>query len=119
MRNITIEDVRVHSSFFFPYTIRCNVTNPCTDINFYNVRTDHWLVGQKSTGYICEYAMGKGRNNVPKIHCLDDDGEEDEDIVQGKESNLFDWAFEESLTAIKVSRMIFEEIEKAAEEIGY
>ena len=63
--------------------------------------------------------MGKGRNNVPKIHCLDDDGEEDEDIVQGKESNLFDWAFEESLTAIKVSRMIFEEIEKAAEEIGY
>ena len=72
MRNITLEDIQIHNSLFYPYTIRCNATNPCKDINFYNVRTDKWRVGQKQNGYVCEYAMGKGRNNLPPIHCLEE-----------------------------------------------
>ena len=72
MRNITVEDVRIHNSFFYPYTIRCNASNPCRDINFYNVQTDSWKIGQKQTGYLCEYVIGKGRNNLPPIHCLEE-----------------------------------------------
>ena len=71
MANITLQDIKIHKSLLYPYTIRCNVSNPCKDINFYNVQTDKWLVGQKETGYMCEYVFGKGRNNVPKIHCLE------------------------------------------------
>ena len=70
-RNITLEDVKIHKSLLYPYTIRCNVSNPCTDINFYNVQTDSWRIGLKQKGYVCEYAMGHMKNTIPKIGCLD------------------------------------------------
>jgi len=74
MANITLQDIKIHKSLLYPYTIRCNVSNPCKDINFYNVQTDKWLIGMKQTGYVCEYAMGKRRDNYPPIHCLDNIG---------------------------------------------
>jgi hypothetical protein len=30
LKNITLEDVKIHNSLLYPVTIRCNVTNPCT-----------------------------------------------------------------------------------------
>lgn len=33
LRNITLKNVMINNSFFFPVIIRCNETNPCT--NFY------------------------------------------------------------------------------------
>jgi hypothetical protein len=72
LRNITLEKIKIHKSFLYPYTIRCNVTNPCQDINFYEVQTDEWQHGQKDTGYVCEYVMGKRRDTHPVLHCLDE-----------------------------------------------
>ena len=74
MRNITLEDVKIHKSFLYPVTIRCNVSNPCTEINFINVNIDEWVIGQKEKGYVCEFATGKGIKNSPPIHCLNDEG---------------------------------------------
>jgi len=74
LRNITLDDIKIHKSFLYPYTIRCNVSNPCTEINFYDVQTDMWQIGRPDTGYVCEYAMGKTRGTTPKIHCLDEIG---------------------------------------------
>ena len=54
LRNITLKNVMVNNSFFFPVVIRCNETNPCKDFLFENVTTDKWHVGQKSVGVVCE-----------------------------------------------------------------
>lgn len=70
LRNITLEDITIHDSLLYPIILRCNVSNPCTDINFINVRTDKWSIGQKKNGYVCEYASGRGEGNQPIIHCL-------------------------------------------------
>lgn len=53
LRNITLDDISIHESLLYPVTIRCNVTNPCKDINFINVKTDGWRIGQKKNGYVC------------------------------------------------------------------
>lgn len=58
MRNITLDKVRIHKSLLFPIIIRCDVKNPCTDINFYDVQVDQWRIGNKDKGYVCEYASG-------------------------------------------------------------
>jgi len=39
------------------------------------VKTDTWQHGQKQTGYVCEYALGKRSGTYPPLHCLDDVGE--------------------------------------------
>lgn len=57
-RNITLKDVSIHKPLLFPVIIRCNETNPCHDINFYNVKTDKWRIGKKHKGFVCEYAYG-------------------------------------------------------------
>jgi hypothetical protein len=36
------------------------------------VNIDEWVVGQKEKGYVCEFATGKGINNSPPLHCLND-----------------------------------------------
>lgn len=59
-RNITLENIDIKNSLLYPVTIRCNVSNPCEHINFINVRTDKWDIGQKETGHVCEYASGIG-----------------------------------------------------------
>ena len=118
MRNITLQDVDIRNSLLYPYTIRCNVTNPCKDINFYNVRTDKWLIGRKQTGYVCDYAMGKRKDNYPPIHCLDDvsDASIEETVPR---SSLFEDAVERTWNGFKVTRRMFEEMEKAVLEVGY
>ncbi len=70
LRNITLDNIKIHKSLLYPVTIRCNVSNPCTEINFYNVTTDEWQIGQKDKGYVCEFASGNAKNNSPLIHCL-------------------------------------------------
>lgn len=71
LRNVTLRNIRIHKSFLYPYTIRCNVSNPCTDINFHNVVTDSWQHGQPTRGYVCEYASGSSSGTSPPLHCLD------------------------------------------------
>jgi hypothetical protein len=72
LTNITLEDITIHKSLLYPVTLRCNVSNPCTEINFINVKTDEWLIGQKDKGYVCEFATGKALGNSPQIGCLRD-----------------------------------------------
>lgn len=69
-RNITLEDINIQHSLLYPVTIRCNVSNPCEHINFINVKTDKWDIGQKEDGHVCEYASGIGEGNFPEIYCL-------------------------------------------------
>lgn len=69
-RNITLQNINIYNSLLYPVTIRCNVSNPCQDINFINVRTDKWDIGQKQDGHVCEYASGIGEGNEPNIDCL-------------------------------------------------
>ena len=79
-------------------------------------------MGRKETGNVCEFVIGKGKGNVPRIECLEEEKAE-EDIIIGQEDKermgLFEWMYEESLDAYKVSRMIYEEIKEAVQEIGY
>lgn len=75
LRNITLKNVMVNNSLFFPVVIRCNETNPCKNFLFDNVTTDKWHVGQKKTGVVCEQTSGKQRLCNPKIYCLQQMGE--------------------------------------------
>jgi hypothetical protein len=107
-------------------TIRCNVSNPCQHINFINVRTNKWDIGQKQYGYVCEYASGIGEGNVPQIHCLDEkksvgpllkresDSDKEE---QGKVKNSFQSEFGE--LSRKEYLVLLDELERAAHEVGY
>lgn len=117
MVNITLEDVSIHQSWLYPYTIRCNVTNPCRDINFYNVKTDSWRYGQKQNGYVCEYAMGKRRDTYPPIHCLDNIGDGPE--MEVPRPSFMESAWERTVSGVKIGRMMLEELERAAREVGY
>lgn len=118
MRNITLEDITIHKSFLYPYTIRCNVSNPCTDINFFNVVTDTWQHGQPETGYVCEYATGKRKGTYPPLHCLDNIGAEDTELPKIKRE-FFSDMFERTLNGFKIGKMLFLELEKATHEVGY
>lgn len=97
LSNITLENIQIRNSLLYPYTIRCNASNPCTGINFYNVVTDKWRIGQKEKGYVCDFAMGKTKGTYPKIHCLDEiEGEVREDRNEEVEGR-------------RVKRTVFEE----------
>ena len=63
---------------------------------------------------MCEYVFGKGRNNIPKIHCLDEVDEQGrevkishEEVFHEERKNFMEQAFEESLSVYKVSKMMF------------
>lgn len=60
---------------------------------------------------------------MPRIECLEEEEEvgieEIEQVEEKKGNELFEWMFEESLDAYKVSRIIYEEIRDAVKEIGY
>ncbi len=47
IRNVTLTNIKVYNSLLFPIVLRCNETNPCTDINLNNVVVDHWHIGKK------------------------------------------------------------------------
>lgn len=55
--NITLKNVSSTGGFFPPGVIRCNQTNTCKDINFYDVNITGWWEGM-NWGYISEYAYG-------------------------------------------------------------
>lgn len=109
LKNITLDNIKIHKSFLYPYTIRCNVTNPCTEINFYDVVTDEWQHGQPETGYVCEYASGKRRGNYPPIHCLDDISTSPMEMPV-KKRTIWEDALEMTLTGFKISRLLFAEL---------
>jgi polygalacturonase len=46
LQNITLRNIAITDSWFYPVTIRCNVSNPCRHFVFENVTTDKWYVGQ-------------------------------------------------------------------------
>ena len=62
--------------------------------------------------------MGKRKDNYPPIHCLDDvsDASIEETVPR---SSLFEDAVERTWNGFKVTRMMFEEMEKAVLEVGY
>ena len=70
VRNITLENVTVHKSLLFPIIVRCNSTNPCSDINFIDVRADQWRIGKADKGYVCENVKGKQEGGHPRMECL-------------------------------------------------
>ncbi len=57
--------------------------------------TDKWQIGQKDTGYVCEYVMGKTRGTYPRLHCLDEMEEGVSDFIgEMPERTAFDDYFE-------------------------
>lgn len=63
MRNITLRNIESIGGVF-PGIIRCNETNPCTDINFENVHVDG-LFSKFKYGFIVENVYGKVVNSYP------------------------------------------------------
>ena len=65
-------------------TLRCNVSNPCTNINFKEVKTDGWRIGEKITGNVCEFASGSSVDTYPVMSCLDNSIENKENLVMSE-----------------------------------
>ena len=63
MRNITLRNVR-STGGYLPGIVRCNETNPCTDIVFDNVHIDG-LFSQFKYGFITENVYGQSINSYP------------------------------------------------------
>jgi len=68
--NIVFRNVEVQKSLLFPIILRCNASNPCTNVTFDNVQARRWLIGKKDKGYVCEEVTGRIRNSYPKVGCL-------------------------------------------------
>lgn len=66
VRNITLKDVYSKGGYLVGI-IRCNETNPCTGINFENVKHDGFFKDFKN-GYITEHAYGTAINSYPDPH---------------------------------------------------
>jgi polygalacturonase len=55
VRNITLHNVDIRDGLFPPGVIRCNMTNPCTDFTFDNVKVSNWLL--PGDGFITENVL--------------------------------------------------------------
>jgi hypothetical protein len=64
IRNITLKNIRSTNGVLPPGIIRCNETNPCSDIKFENVYMTGWFTAL-GLGYITEYAVGSSHNVYP------------------------------------------------------
>ena len=64
VRNITLRDINSTGGFLPPGVVRCNESNPCTDMNFENVNIDGWWK-EMGWGFITEYAHGTVENVTP------------------------------------------------------
>ena len=55
IRNISILDITVDKSYSYPGVIRCNISNPCTNLIFKNVsiKVKKNSIGHKKNKYIC------------------------------------------------------------------
>jgi len=71
VNNVNLQRIHIHESLLYPVTLRCNVSNPCTNINFKEVKTDGWRIGEKITGNVCEFASGSSVDTYPVMSCLD------------------------------------------------
>ena len=74
-----------------PGIIRCNVTNPCRDINFENVQMKGWF-NQLNLGFITEYVMGTAINSKPEPHYIT---EEEWNKTISNLTQEQTWAYEE------------------------
>jgi hypothetical protein len=52
IRNITLHNVDIKDGIFPPGVIRCNMTNPCTEFTFNNVKVSNWFL--PGDGFITE-----------------------------------------------------------------
>ena len=68
--NITLRNVTSHKGLLPAGIIRCNVTNPCTNITFENVNVKSFLWDLLGFGYITEFATGNMTNVHPDPHFL-------------------------------------------------
>lgn len=64
IRNITLKNVTSVGGLLSPGILRCNSTNPCTDINFIDVNLTGWWKEMEWT-LITEYAYGVASNTTP------------------------------------------------------
>ena len=62
--NITIRNLNSTGGFLPPGVIRCNETNPCTNLNFENVDIRGWWE-EMEWGFITEFAHGNSKNTFP------------------------------------------------------
>ena len=65
VRNITLRDIKSTGGVLPAGLIRCNATNPCTDINFENVNMTAWW-DDMEWSFITEYASGSVENTFPR-----------------------------------------------------
>ena len=72
MHKIYMKNIKIHRALVLPIIIKCNATNPCSDIHFDEVQVDSWRIGNKKTGYVCEEASGTITNSTPEVECLKD-----------------------------------------------
>eukprot|EP00347_Sterkiella_histriomuscorum_P020779 403336490 len=82
MRNITLRNVQSRGGYL-PGIVRCNATNPCTDINFENVHIDG-LFSDFKYGFIVENVYGKVVNTYP-----DPGFNQTHTITNAEESEMF------------------------------
>lgn len=66
VRNITLKNIYSIGGYLVGI-VRCNATNPCTNINFENVRHDGFFASQKN-GFITENVYGTVINSHPDPH---------------------------------------------------
>ena len=64
VRNITLKNIESTDGPIRPCVIRCNVTNPCKDINLINVKMDGWWKDMNWT-FISEFADGLVQDVFP------------------------------------------------------
>jgi hypothetical protein len=68
MRDITFEHVTITNTLLSPGILRCNASNPCTNIVLRDVHVsgNDWPV----TGYICEHVQGTVVDSAPVPSCM-------------------------------------------------
>lgn len=66
MRNITLRNIHSRGGYLVGI-VRCNASNPCTDIHFENVKHDGFISDFKN-GFITENAYGSVIDSYPDPH---------------------------------------------------
>jgi hypothetical protein len=67
VRNITLRNIHSRGGYLVGI-VRCNATNPCTNINFENVNHDGFFSDFKDNSWITENVYGSVINSHPNPH---------------------------------------------------